>query len=179
MRELKGTQTEKNLRTAFAGESQARNKYDYFASIAKKEGYEQISEIFKETALNEKEHAKMWFKALGENGGSTYENLITAARGENEEWTVMYREFADTARLEGFPELAEKFLGVARVEQCHEERYKALAQAINNDSVFKKDEIVAWKCRNCGNVVLSKDAPKSCDVCDHPQGYFELLKNNY
>ncbi len=179
MPELKGTQTEQNLRTAFAGESQARNKYDYFASLAKKEGYEQIAAIFQETALNEKEHAKLWFKALGEHGKSTYENLVTAAAGENEEWTVMYREFADTARLEGFPELAEQFLGVAKVEQAHEERYKTLALAVKNDTVFKKDELVAWKCRNCGNIVIAKDAPKECDVCKHPQAHFEVLAKNY
>ena len=176
--ELKGSETEKNLLTAFAGESQARNKYDYFASVAKKEGYEQIAAVFQETALNEKEHAKMWFKALS-GIGTTTENLMAAAAGENEEWTDMYKRFAEVARKEGFDEIAEKFEGVAKIEQSHEERYKALAKLVETGRIYKKDEITVWKCRNCGNLVKSKTAPDKCDVCDHPQSYFEPFNPNY
>ena len=177
---LKGTQTEKNLQTAFAGESQARNKYTYFASVAKKEGYEQIAALFLETADNEKEHAKLWFKALGELG-STAENLKAAAAGENYEWTEMYKEFAETADKEGFHELAEQFRGVAAIEKHHEERYLALLKNVENLEVFaKKTGIHTWKCRNCGCLVIASEAPKVCPVCLHPQAYFELADaNNY
>ncbi len=169
---LKGTLTEKNLKAAFAGESQARNKYDYFASVAKKEGYEQISAIFAETALNEKEHAKMWFKEL--NGiGTTYDNLVAAASGEHEEWTSMYKEFAETADKEGFTEIARKFRAVGEVESHHETRYNKLAKQVKEATVFKRDKLVMWKCRNCGAIVKSKEAPKICPTCAHPQSYFE------
>ncbi len=175
---IKGSKTEQNLMTAFAGESQARNKYDYFASKAKKDGFEQISAIFAETALNEKEHAKMWFK-LFEGIGGTYDNLIHAAEGEHYEWTTMYDEFAKTAREEGFEEIAVKFELVAAVEREHEARYKALASAIDNGTVFTKPEVTTWVCRNCGHVHTGAEAPTLCPVCDHPRSYFELRNNNF
>ena len=178
--ELKGSKTEENLIKAFAGESGARNKYTYFASKAKKEGYEQIAAIFEETANNEKEHAKMWFKLL--NGGeikSTKENLKTAAEGENFEWTDMYKEFAKTAKEEGFDDIAFLFEEVAKIEKHHEERYLKLLGNINDNLVFSKNEEVVWICRNCGHVYVGKDAPKVCPVCNHPQSYFEQKKENY
>lgn len=178
--ELKGTKTEANLMTAFAGESQARNKYTYFASKAKKEGYEQIASIFEETANNEKEHAKMWFKLL--NGGdikSTAENLKAAAEGENYEWTDMYKEFAKTAKEEGFDKIAFLFEEVAKIEKNHEERYLKLLGNVDNNLVFKKGEETVWICRNCGHVYVGKEAPKVCPVCSHPQSYFEQKKENY
>ncbi|MBP3891716.1 MAG: rubrerythrin family protein [Solobacterium sp.] len=180
MKDLKGTKTEQNLQTAFAGESQARNKYDYFASKAKKEGYEQIAAIFQETALNEKEHAKLWFKYL--QGGSIHEtadNLVQAYEGENYEWTEMYKEFAEVAEEEGFEELAAKFRGVAAIEKEHEERYKKLLANLQGEKVFQKDAEVVWKCRNCGYVVVSDKAPLVCPVCNHPQSYFEVREENY
>ena len=174
-----GTQTEKNLQTAFAGESQARNKYTYFASVAKKEGYEQIAALFLETADNEKEHAKLWFKELGELG-DTRENLKAAAAGENYEWTDMYKGFAETAEKEGFKELAVKFKLVAEVEKHHEERYLALLDNVNNLKVFKKDEeVTVWKCRNCGYIFVGKEAPNVCPCCAHPQSFFEVNASNY
>ena len=176
----KGTRTEQNLMTAFAGESQARNKYTYFASKAKKDGYEQISAIFMETADNEKEHAKMWFKEL--NGGdisSTEENLLAAAEGENYEWTDMYDEFARVAEEEGFKALAAKFRMVGEIEKHHEERYRKLLKNIEDKVVFSKDEDAIWICRNCGHIVIGKQAPQICPVCAHPQSYFELRKENY
>ncbi len=178
--ELKGSKTEQNLMTAFAGESQARNKYTYYASKAKKEGYEQIAAIFEETANNEKEHAKMWFKEL-HNGEvpSTIENLLDAAAGENYEWTDMYDTFAKEAREEGFDKLARLFEGVAKIEKEHEERYRKLIANIKEDRVFKKEESVVWVCRNCGHVHVGKMAPKVCPVCNHPESYFELKSNNY
>ena len=176
--ELKGSQTEKNLQTAFAGESQARNKYTYFASVAKKEGYEQIAEIFLKTAENEKEHAKMWFKELG-GLGDTAANLAAAAAGENYEWTDMYDEFAKVAEEEGFNELAEKFRAVALIEKAHEERYLKLLKNIEMQKVFEKSEITMWECRNCGHLVVGKKAPEVCPVCNHPQSYFEVRKENY
>ena len=173
-----GTQTEKNLQAAFAGESQARNKYTYFASKAKKEGYEQIADLFLKTAENEKEHAKLWFKEL--NGiGSTAENLAAAAAGENHEWTNMYVEFAETADKEGFHELAEKFRGVAAIEKSHEERYRALLRNVEEQKVFAKSEIKIWECRNCGHIVVGEKAPEKCPVCAHPQSYFEVRAENY
>ena len=173
-----GTQTEKNLQAAFAGESQARNKYTYFASKAKKEGYEQISALFLKTADNEKEHAKLWFKEL--NGiGTTAENLTAAAEGENFEWTDMYAGFAKTAEEEGFPELAKKFLGVAAIEKNHEERYRALLKNVEAQEVFKKSEVKVWECRNCGHIVVGTSAPEVCPVCAHPQAYFEITEKNY
>ncbi|MBO4694423.1 MAG: rubrerythrin family protein [Clostridia bacterium] len=173
-----GTQTEKNLQAAFAGESQARNKYTYFASKAKKEGYEQIAALFLKTADNEKEHAKLWFKEL--NGiGDTAENLQAAAEGENYEWTDMYEEFAKTAEAEGFPELAAKFRGVAAIEKNHEERYRALLKNVEAQEVFKKSEIKVWECRNCGHIVVGPTAPDVCPVCNHPQAYFEVEAKNY
>lgn len=178
MADLKGTKTEKNLWYAFAGESQARNKYDYFASKAKKDGYEQIAAIFQETALNEKEHAKLWFKEL--NGiGSTMENLLAAAAGENEEWTEMYRVFADEAEEEGFTALAAKLRGVAAIEKTHEERYRALIANLENGTVFAKGEATEWRCRNCGHIHFGVKAPELCPVCAHPKAYFELEKKNY
>ena len=177
---LKGTKTEQNLMTAFAGESQARNKYTYYASKAKKEGYEQIAAIFEETAGNEKEHAKMWFKEL--HGGevpTTAENLLDAAEGENYEWTDMYAEFAKTAREEGFTRIALLFEGVAKIEKEHEERYRKLLENVNNEMVFSKDGEKVWVCRNCGHVHVGKDAPKVCPVCAHPQAYFEVKADNY
>ena len=176
--ELKGTKTEKNLQTAFAGESQARNKYTYFASVAKKEGYEQIAELFLKTAENEKEHAKMWFKALGELG-DTAANLLAAAAGENYEWTDMYDTFAKEAEEEGFTEFAYKFRAVAAIEKAHEERYRALLKNIEESAVFEKKEETLWECRNCGYLVTSKDAPGVCPVCAHPQSFFEVRKENY
>ena len=173
-----GTQTEKNLEAAFAGESQARNKYTYFASVAKKEGYEQIAALFLKTADNEKEHAKMWFKEL-KGIGDTAENLSAAADGENFEWTDMYAEFAKTAEEEGFPELAEKFRGVAEIEKHHEERYRALLKNIESKQVFEKSGIKIWECRNCGHICVGTEAPEVCPVCAHPQSYFEIHAENY
>ena len=173
-----GTQTEKNLEAACAGESQARNKYTYFASKAKKEGFEQIAALFLETADNEKEHAKLWFKEL--NGiGDTAENLAAAAAGENYEWTDMYEGFARTADEEGFPELAAKFRAVAAIEKRHEERYRALLHNVETAEVFKRSEVKVWECRNCGHIVVGTEAPKVCPVCAHPQSYFEIHKENY
>ena len=173
-----GTQTEKNLEAAFAGESQARNKYTYFASKAKKDGFEQIAALFLKTADNEKEHAKLWFKELG-GIGSTAENLAAAAAGENYEWTDMYAEFAKTADAEGFPELAAKFRGVAAIEKHHEERYRALLHNVEMQEVFVKSEVKVWECRNCGHIVVGEKAPEVCPVCAHPQAYFEINAKNY
>ena len=178
--ELKGSKTEQNLMTAFAGESQARNKYTYFASKAKKEGYEQIAAIFLETANNEKEHAKMWFKEL--NGGEvpdTIANLEAAADGENYEWTSMYEEFAKVAEEEGFTAIAAKFRMVGEIEKHHEERYRKLLKNINDKVVFSRDEDTIWICRNCGHIVIGKKAPNVCPVCAHPQSYFEIKAENY
>ena len=176
--ELKGTKTEMNLREAFAGESQARNKYTYFASVAKKEGYEQIAAIFLNTADNEKEHAKLWFKHLGELG-YTAENLVAAAAGENGEWTEMYARMAKEADEEGFKAIAAQFRMVANIEKAHEERYLALLKNINDGKVFSKDDVTVWECRNCGHLVVAKNAPDVCPVCAHPQSYFEVRKENY
>ena len=176
--ELKGSKTEKNLMTAFAGESQARNKYTYFASVAKKEGYEQIAAIFLETAENEKEHAKLWFKALGELG-TTAQNLKAAAEGENYEWTDMYATFAKEAEEEGFTRLAYQFRAVAAIEKSHEERYLKLLENVEMQKVFEKAEETMWICRNCGHLVMGKKAPAACPVCAHPQSYFEVRKENY
>ena len=176
--ELKGSKTEKNLMTAFAGESEARNKYTYFASVAKKEGYEQISAIFLKTAENEKEHAKMWFKALG-GLSDTAKNLAAAAEGENYEWTDMYATFAKEAEEEGFAELAEKFRRVGEIEKHHEERYRALLSNVEMQKVFEKSEQTMWECRNCGHLVMGKKAPEVCPVCAHPQSYFEVRAENY
>ena len=176
--ELKGSKTEQNLRDAFAGETQARSKYDYFASVAKKEGYEQIAAIFQATANNEKEHAKLWFKAL-QGIGTTTENLAAAAAGENFEWTDMYDRFAKEAEEEGFHQLAEQFRGVAAIERSHEERYRALLSNIEMQKVFEKSEETMWECRNCGHLVMGKKAPEVCPVCNHPQSYFEVRKENY
>ena len=176
--ELKGSRTEQNLMTAFAGESQARNKYTYFASVAKKEGYEQIAAIFEQTANNEKEHAKMWFKALGELG-DTAQNLLAAAEGENYEWTEMYAEFAKVAEEEGFTKLAYQFKEVAKIEKSHEDRYRALLNNVEMKAVFEKAEETMWECRNCGHLVIGKKAPLVCPVCAHPQSYFEVRKENY
>ena len=178
--ELKGSKTEANLMAAFAGESQARNKYTYFASKAKKDGYEQIASIFLETAENEKEHAKRWFKLL--NGGeipSTEENLLAAAEGENYEWTDMYEEFAKTAREEGFDHIAYLFEGVAKIEKEHEERYRKLLSNVKEELVFSKDGDKIWKCRNCGHIVIGKEAPDVCPICAHPKSYFEIKAENY
>ena len=173
-----GTRTEKNLEAAFAGESQARNKNTYFASVAKKEGYEQISSLFLKTAENEKEHAKMWFKEL--NGiGDTAENLCAAAAGENYEWTDMYDGFAKTAEEEGFHDLAAKFRLVAAIEKSHEERYRALLKNVKTAEVFAKSEVKVWECRNCGHIVVGKKAPEVCPTCNHPQSYFEVRAENY
>ena len=174
----KGTKTEQNLLAAFAGESQARNKYTYFASVAKKEGYEQISEIFTKTAENEKEHAKMWFKEL-QGIGTTAENLAAAADGENYEWTDMYEDFAKTAEEEGFPALAFKFRAVAAIEKTHEERYRALLKNIEAQEVFEKSTVKVWECRNCGHIVVGTKAPEVCPVCAHPKSYFEVRAENY
>lgn len=180
MKNLKGTKTEKNLMEAFAGESQARNKYTYYASVAKKEGYEQIAAVFEETANNEKEHAKMWFKQLhGGSVPSTIENLADAAKGENGEWTEMYKRMAKEAREEGFNEIAEKFEGVAAIEKRHEERYNELLANVKNFTVFKKTSEKVWICRNCGHVYVGKEPPKTCPVCDHPQAYFQILKEEF
>ena len=176
--ELRGSKTEKNLMEAFAGESQARNKYTYFASLAKKEGFEQISEIFQKTADNEKEHAKMWFKEL-KGIGDTKQNLKAAADGENYEWTDMYEQFAKDAEEEGFTALAAKFRMVAAIEKSHEERYRALLNNIEMQQVFEKSEEKMWECRNCGHLVIGKKAPEVCPVCNHPQSYFEVRKENY
>ena len=173
-----GTQTEKNLMAAFSGESEARNKYTYFASKAKKEGFEQISALFLKTADNEKEHAKLWFKEL--NGiGNTAENLLSAAQGENYEWTDMYAGFAETAEKEGFPELAAKFRLVAEIEKHHEERYRALLQNVETAEVFKKCSVKVWECRNCGHLITGTEAPAICPTCAHPQSYFEIHAENY
>ncbi len=178
--ELKGSKTEENLMTAFAGESEARNKYTYFASKAKKEGYEQIAAIFEETANNEKEHAKMWYKLLnGGDIGTTAENLKIAAEGENYEWTDMYKNFAKTAKEEGFDHIAYLFEEVAKIEKNHEDRYMKLLGNVNDDLVFKKGEETVWICRNCGYVHVGKQAPKVCPVCSHPQSYFEKRSQNY
>ncbi len=177
-KELKGTRTEANLLAAFAGESQARNKYTYFASVAKKAGYEQIAEIFQKTADNEKEHAKMWFKELGLLG-DTAANLKSAAEGENYEWTDMYAGFADVAEEEGFTALAAKFRAVALIEKSHEERYLKLLNNVEMQKVFEKAEETMWECRNCGHLVIGKKAPEVCPVCAHPQSYFEVRKENY
>lgn len=176
--ELKGSKTEANLQEAFAGESQARNKYTYFASVAKKEGYEQLAEIFLKTADNEKEHAKLWFKHLGALG-NTPENLLHAAEGENYEWTDMYDRFAKDAEEEGFTALAAQFRAVAKIEKSHEERYRALLNNVEMQNVFEKGEETMWECRNCGHLVMGKKAPDVCPVCFHPQSYFEVRKSNY
>ena len=178
MSKYSGTQTEKNLWAAFAGESQARNKYTYFASKAKKEGFEQIAAIFEETANNEKEHAKLWFKEL-EGIGDTAQNLGAAADGENYEWTDMYESFAKTAEQEGFPVLAARFRMVAAIEKTHEERYRALLKNVETAKVFEKSEVKVWECRNCGHIVVGPKAPQICPVCQHPQAYFEVHKENY
>ena len=178
MAELKGSKTEKNLWTAFAGESEARNKYTYFASKAKKEGYVQIGNLFEETANNEKEHAKIWFKLL--NGiGTTAENLLAAAEGENYEWTDMYATFAKEAREEGFNQIAALFEGVAAIEKEHEERYRKLLENVQGDLVFSKDGDTIWQCANCGHIVVGKKAPEVCPVCAHPQSYFQVKAENY
>ena len=178
MTKYKGTQTEKNLELAFAGESQARNKYTYFASKAKKDGFEQIAALFLKTAENEKEHAKLWFKEL--NGiGSTAENLLHAAEGENYEWTDMYEGFAKTAEEEGFFDLAKKVRLVAAIEKHHEERYRALLKNVQTDMVFKKEEEKVWECRNCGHLLVGEKAPDVCPTCAHPQSYFEVHEENY
>lgn len=173
-----GTQTEKNLEAAFAGESQARNKYTYFASVAKKEGYQQISSLFLKTAENEKEHAKMWYKEL-KGIGDTRENLAAAADGENFEWTDMYENFARTAEEEGFPELAAKFRLVGEIEKHHEERYRALLKNVETAAVFEKSEVKVWECRNCGHIMVGTKAPETCPTCNHPQSYFEVQAENY
>lgn len=178
MKNLKGTKTEQNLRAAFSGESEARNKYTYFASVAKKEGYNQIAAIFEETAANEKEHAKMWFKEL-KLLGNTAENLKAAAEGENYEWTDMYKTFAEEADAEGFKELAAKFRMVAEIEKSHEERYLKLLENVQMQKVFEKSEEVMWVCRNCGHLVIGKKAPQVCPVCAHPQSFFEVRAVNY
>ena len=176
--EFKGSKTESNLLAAFMGESEARNKYTYFASTAKKEGYEQIAAIFQETADNEKEHAKMWFKELGLLG-NTAENLLSAAEGENYEWTDMYDRFAKEAEEEGFTALAAKFRMVAEIEKHHEERYRALLHNIETQQVFEKSTVTVWECRNCGHIVVGTKAPEVCPVCNHPQSYFQVRKENY
>jgi len=176
--ELKGSKTEQNLRAAFSGESEARNKYTYFASVARKEGYQQICAIFEETANNEKEHAKMWFKEL-KGIGTTAENLESAAAGENYEWTDMYANFAKEAEEEGFTEIARKFRLVAEVEKTHEERYRKLLSNVEMQAVFEKAEETMWECRNCGHLVMGKKAPQVCPVCNHPQAYFQVRKENY
>ena len=178
MSKYAGTKTEKNLETAFSGESQARNKYTYFASVAKKEGYEQIAALFLKTADNEKEHAKMWFREL-EGIGDTASNLAAAAAGENYEWTDMYEDFAKTADEEGFHDLAAKFRMVGEIEKHHEERYRALLKNVETAAVFEKSEVKVWECRNCGHIVLGTKAPQVCPVCAHPQSYFEVREENY
>lgn len=179
MKELKGSQTEANLLAAFAGESQARNKYTYYASKAKKDGYEQIAGLFLETAENEKEHAKIWFKLLHDGMPDTMENLKDAAAGENYEWTDMYDSFAKTAEEEGFPELAARFRLVGAIEKHHEERYRALLHNIETAEVFAKSEVKVWECRNCGHIVVGTQAPEVCPTCNHPQSYFEVHAENY
>ncbi|MGI6065633.1 MAG: rubrerythrin [Bacillota bacterium] len=178
MKELKGTKTERNLLDAFAGESQARNKYTYFASVAKKEGYEQIAALFLETAENEKEHAKIWLKKL-KGIGNTIENLKVAATGENDEWTGMYPKMVQEAREEGFEEIAQLFEGVAKIEKEHEERFKKLLENIEDGKVFRKDDKVYWKCRNCGHIHEGAEAPEECPVCAHPKAHFEVMATNY
>ena len=173
-----GTQTEKNLEAAFAGESMARNKYTYFASVAKKQGFEQIAELFQKTADNEKEHAKLWFKEL-EGIGDTAQNLLNAALGENYEWTDMYEGFAKTAEEEGFPELAARFRLVAAIEKRHEERYRALLKNVETAEVFARSEVKVWECRNCGHIVVGTNAPELCPTCLHPKAYFELHADNF
>lgn len=177
--ELKGSKTEANLWAAFAGESQARNKYTYFASQAKKDGFVQISNIFTETANNEKEHAKIWFKLATGGIGTTAENLKAAAEGENEEWTSMYPEFAKVAKEEGFDKIAFLFEAVAKIEKEHEERYRILLHNVEEDAVFEKDDKVIWQCANCGHVYVGTEAPSICPVCDHPQAHFQVLAKNY
>ena len=173
-----GTQTEKNLRAAFSGESEARNKYTFFASVARKQGFEQIAALFLKTAENEKEHAKLWFREL--NGiGSTAENLLSAANGENYEWTDMYEDFAKTAEAEGFTELAHRFRLVAAIEKHHEERYRALLHNVEMAEVFAKSEVKVWECRNCGHIVIGTSAPEVCPTCNHPRSYFEVREENY
>lgn len=179
MAELKGSKTEANLMAAFAGESQARNKYTYYASKAKKDGYVQIAALFEETAANEKEHAKIWFKLLNGGIGSTLDNLKDAAAGENYEWTDMYAGFAKTAREEGFDFIADLFEGVAKIEKEHEARYLKLVENIENGLVFSRDGDTIWQCRNCGHIVIGKNAPETCPVCAHPQSYFEIKAENY
>lgn len=179
MAELKGSKTEKNLMEAFAGESMARNKYTYYASKAKKDGYEQIAALFEETAGNEKEHAKMWFKLLNGGIGTTEENLKAAAEGENYEWTDMYAKFAEDAKAEGFDYIAKLFEGVAAIEKEHEERYLKLLQNINDGITFSRDGDTIWKCRNCGHICIGPKAPEVCPVCAHPQSYFEVKAENY
>ena len=179
MKELKGSKTEANLMTAFAGESQARNKYTYYASKAKKEGYVQIANLFQETADNEKEHAKIWFKLLHDGIGDTLENLKDAAAGENYEWTEKYAEFAKVAKEEGFDHIAYLFEEVGKIEKQHEERYLALAANVKDGVVFEKDDVVVWKCANCGHIHVGRKAPEVCPVCSHPKAYFELEKKNY
>ncbi len=176
--ELKGSKTEANLQKAFAGESQARNKYTYFAGMARKEGYEQIAAIFEETAGNEKEHAKLWFKALG-GIGTTADNLLAAAEGEHYEWTEMYKEMSETAREEGFNALADAFAEVAKIEKTHEERYMKLVENLQNDEVFKRAGVKVWYCRNCGHLEYGLEAPEVCPVCGHPKAYFEIKAENY
>ncbi len=178
MKDLKGTKTEQNLMTAFAGESQARNKYTYFASVAKKEGYEQIAAIFLQTAENEREHAKLWFKHLG-GLGDTAANLAAAAAGENYEWTEMYDTFAKEAEEEGFTAIAYQFRAVAAIEKAHEDRYRALLNNVEMQEVFAKGEMTMWECRNCGHLVMGMKAPAACPVCAHPQSFFEVRKENY
>lgn len=179
MADLKGSKTEKNLMEAFAGESMARNKYSYFASKAKKDGYVQIAELFEETAANEKEHAKIWFKLLNGGIGSTTENLKAAAEGENYEWTDMYDKFAKEAREEGFNDIADLFEGVAAIEKEHEERYRKLLQNIEDGIVFSRDGDTIWQCKNCGHICVGQKAPEVCPVCNHPQAYFEIKADNY
>lgn len=178
MSKYEGTKTEQNLKAAFSGESEARNKYTYFASVAKKEGYEQIASIFLETAENEREHAKLWFRELDGIGDTAY-NLVSAANGENYEWTDMYAGFAKTAEEEGFPELAARFRAVAEIEKHHEERYRALLHNVETKTVFEKSEVKVWECRNCGHIVVGTKAPEICAVCSHPQSYFEVRAENY
>ena len=179
MAQLKGSKTEQNLLEAFAGESMARNKYSYYASKAKKDGYVQIAELFEETAANEKEHAKIWFKLLHDGIGSTIDNLKDAAEGENYEWTDMYDKFAKEARAEGFDDIAELFEGVAAIEKEHEERYRKLLQNIEDGIVFSRDGDMIWKCKNCGHIHVGQKAPEVCPVCAHPQSYFEIKADNY
>jgi rubrerythrin len=179
MKELKGTKTEANLRAAFSGESEATNKYTYYASKAKKEGYEQISQLFLETARNEKEHAKLWFKLLHDGMPDTKENLLDAANGENYEWTDMYANFAKEAKEEGFDRIAYLFEGVAKIEKEHEARYRKLLENVENELVFSKDGDTIWQCANCGHIHVGKKAPEKCPICDHPKAYFQILAKNY